>query len=161
MNNKLSRLSSVILDTKIHGTMIKVLNEYKLEICQLSFFVTERRAYSLSLPSENMDSHNLMPLLGCDCIYFMRCPWYLDTCPQSQQWQRGSVLFFFLFVMFLFKRMYLEPEIKWPTSVGSSKKRESSRKTSTSAVLTTQKPLTVWITTNCGKFFKRWEYQTT
>ena len=124
MNNKLSRLSSVILDTKIHGTMIKVLNEYKLEICQLSFFVTERRAYSLSLPSENMDSHNLMPLLGCDCIYFMRCPWYLDTCPQSQQWQRGSVLFFFLFVMFLFKRMYLEPEIKWPTSVGSSKKRE-------------------------------------
>ena len=35
------------------------------------------------------------------------------------------------------------------------------RKTSTSASLTTSKPLTVWITTNCGKFFKRWEYQTT
>ena len=41
------------------------------------------------------------------------------------------------------------------------KKQESSRKTSTSALLTIPKPLTVWITTNCGKFFKRWEYQTT
>ena len=39
-------------------------------------------------------------------------------------------------------------EIKLPTSVGSSKKQESSRKTSTSALLTTSKPLTVWITTN-------------
>ena len=37
--------------------------------------------------------------------------------------------------------------------------KESSRKTSTSALLITPKPLTVWITTNCGKFFKRWEYQ--
>ena len=54
-----------------------------------------------------------------------------------------------------------EPEIKLPTSAGSLKKQESSRKTSTSALLTTLKPLTVWITTNCGKFFKRWEYQTT
>ena len=35
------------------------------------------------------------------------------------------------------------------------------RKTSTSASLTTLKPLTVWITTNYGKFLKRWEYQTT
>ena len=41
------------------------------------------------------------------------------------------------------------------------KKQESSRKTSISALLTMPKPLTVWITTNCGKFFKRWEYQTT
>ena len=41
-----------------------------------------------------------------------------------------------------------EPEIKLPTSVGSSKKQESSRKTSTSALLTTPKTLTVWITTN-------------
>ena len=45
-----------------------------------------------------------------------------------------------------------EPEIKLPTSVGSSKKQESSRKTSTSALLTMPKPLTVWITANCGKF---------
>ena len=41
------------------------------------------------------------------------------------------------------------------------KKQESSRKTSTSASSTTLNPLTVWITTNCGKFFKSWEYQTT
>ena len=54
-----------------------------------------------------------------------------------------------------------EPEIKLPTSVGSSKKQESSRKTSTSALLTMPKPLTLWITTNYGKFLKRWEYQTT
>ena len=54
-----------------------------------------------------------------------------------------------------------DPEIKLPTSVGSLKKQESSRKTSTSALLTTPKSLTVWITTNCGKFWKRWEYQTT
>ena len=54
-----------------------------------------------------------------------------------------------------------EPEIKLPTSAGSWKKQESSRKTSISALLTMPKPLTVWITINCGKFFKRWEYQTT
>ena len=41
------------------------------------------------------------------------------------------------------------------------KKQESSRKTSISASLTMPKPLTVWITINCGKFPKRWEYQTT
>ena len=45
-----------------------------------------------------------------------------------------------------------EPEIKLPTSAGSSKKQETSRKTSISALLTMPKPLTVWITINCGKF---------
>ena len=54
-----------------------------------------------------------------------------------------------------------ELEIKLPTSAGSQKQQENSRKTSTSASLTVLKPLTVWITTNCGKFLKRWEYQTT
>ena len=54
-----------------------------------------------------------------------------------------------------------EPEIKLPTSAGSLKKQESSRKTSISALLTMPKPLTVWITINCRKFWKRWEYQTT
>ena len=47
-----------------------------------------------------------------------------------------------------------EPEIKLPTSAGSWKKQKSSRKTSISALLTMPKPLTVWITINCGKFFK-------
>ena len=50
-----------------------------------------------------------------------------------------------------------EPEIKLPTSVVSLKKQENSRKTSTSALLIIPKPLIVWITTNCGKFLKRWE----
>ena len=45
-----------------------------------------------------------------------------------------------------------EPEIKLPTSAGSSKKQESLRETSISALLTMPKPLTVWITMNCGKF---------
>ena len=53
------------------------------------------------------------------------------------------------------------PEIKLPTSNGSSKKQETSRKTPTSALWSMPKPLTVWITINCGKFLKRWEYQTT
>ena len=43
-----------------------------------------------------------------------------------------------------------EPEIKLPASVGLLKKQESSRETSVTALLTMPKPLTVWITTNCG-----------
>ena len=46
-----------------------------------------------------------------------------------------------------------EPDIK---PDGSSKEQESSRETSISALLTMPKPLTVWITINYGKFFKRW-----
>ena len=49
-----------------------------------------------------------------------------------------------------------ESEIKLPTSIESLKKWESSRKTSSSALLTMPKPLTVWITTNCGKSLKTW-----
>ena len=45
-----------------------------------------------------------------------------------------------------------EPETKLSTSIGSSKKKQNSRKTSISALLTMPKPLTVWITINCGKF---------
>ena len=45
-----------------------------------------------------------------------------------------------------------EPEIKLPTFIGTSKKQESSRNTSTSALLTMPKTLTLWITRNCGKF---------
>ena len=48
-----------------------------------------------------------------------------------------------------------EPGIKLPTFAGSSKKQENSRKTSTYALLTKPKPLTVWITTNYGKYLKR------
>ena len=47
-----------------------------------------------------------------------------------------------------------EPEIKFLSFVRSSKKQENSRKASTSALLNTPKPLTVWVTKNCGKFLK-------
>ena len=50
---------------------------------------------------------------------------------------------------------------KLPTSTGSSKKQESPRKTYISALLTMTKPLTGWITINCGKLWKRWAYKTT
>ena len=54
-----------------------------------------------------------------------------------------------------------EPEIKLTTFFVSWEKQRNFRKKriSTSAPLTMLKPLTVWITTNCGKFFNRWEYQ--
>ena len=54
-----------------------------------------------------------------------------------------------------------EPEIKLPTFAGWWRRQENSRKISTPASLTILKPLTVWITTNCGKFLNRWDYQTT
>ena len=66
----------------------------------------------------------------------------------------------YMTVNFLMFKLDLEkaekPEIKWPTCAGSLKKQESSKKTSISALLTMPKPLTVWITINCGKFWKRW-----
>ena len=54
-----------------------------------------------------------------------------------------------------------KPEIKLPTFTGSLKKQESSIKTYIFVLLSTPKPSTVWITINCRKFWKRWEYQTT
>ena len=54
-----------------------------------------------------------------------------------------------------------EPEIKLPTSAGSSKKQESSKKNIYFCFIDYAKALTVCITINCGKFWKRWEYQTT
>ena len=54
-----------------------------------------------------------------------------------------------------------EPEIKLPTSGALLKKQGSSRKTSIAALLTMPKLLTLWMTINYGKFWKRWEYQTT
>ena len=52
-----------------------------------------------------------------------------------------------------------EPEIKLPTSIRSLEKQRNPRKPLAS--LNTLKPLTLWITTSCRKFFKRWAYQTT
>ena len=64
-----------------------------------------------------------------------------------------------MFKLFLEKAE--EPEIKLPTSVESSKKQVSSRKKIYFCFIDYAKSLTVWITINCGKFWKRWEYQTT
>ena len=54
-----------------------------------------------------------------------------------------------------------EPEIKFPTFIGSWRKQGSFRKTPTPTSLTVLKSFTMWITIHCEKFFKRWEYQTT
>ena len=86
----------------------------------------------------------------------MHCFWYLQgTCNQSPMDTEG-----WLYLRHQIEKTE-EPEIKLPTSAGSLKKQEFSRKTSISALLTMPKPLTVWITINCGKFWKRWEYHTT
>ena len=61
----------------------------------------------------------------------------------------------------MFKMDLEKAEIKFSTSSGSQKKQENSRKTSTSASLTMLNPLILWSTTNCGKFLKKWGYQTT
>ena len=73
--------------------------------------------------------------------------------------QHTSTMNFQMFKLVLEKAE--EPDIKLPTSAGLPKKQENSRKTSTSASLTTLKTLTVGITTNCGKFLNIWEYETT
>ena len=130
----------------------------------------------------------LMSPLSCPSIYFPEWTQHPNTdCSRSQFLNCSSFLFpiqpvntvriilpkihplSFLFCSLSFNnqmfKLVLEKskkrEIKLPTSTGSSKKQENSRKTSISALLTMSKPLTVWITTNCGKFWKRWEYQTT
>ena len=51
--------------------------------------------------------------------------------------------------------------LQYFSTIKKKKKQESSWETSTSALLIMPKPLTVWITANCGKFFKRWEYHIT
>ena len=87
-----------------------------------------------------------------------RCPFHYRGLECKSRKSRNTVNF--LMIKLVLEKAE-EPEIKLPTSAGSSKKQESSKKTSISALLTMPKPLTVWITINCGKFWERWEYQTT
>ena len=89
-----------------------------------------------------------LPLLVKQCLKFSKPSF-------SNMWTMNFQMF-----KLVFKKAE-ESEIKLPTSTGSWKKQESSRKTSISALLTMPKPLTVWIKINRGKFWKRWEYQTT
>ena len=73
------------------------------------------------------------------------------TMPKNVQTTAQSQSFYMLVFKLVLEKAE-ELEIDLPTSAGSSKKQESSRKTSISALLTMPKPLTLWITTNCGKF---------
>ena len=98
----------------------------------------------------------------CNCVALFAIAFLWDwneNWPFPGLWPLLSFPNFQMFKLVLEKAE--EPQIKLPTSSGSWKKQESSRKTSIFVVLTMPKPLTVWITTNCGKFLKRWEYQTT
>ena len=61
------------------------------------------------------------------------------------------------FQMFKLVLEKAEPQFKLPTSLASSKNQESFRKKIYFRFMTTLKPLTVWITTNCGKFLKGWD----
>ena len=122
-----------------------LLTTFVININPGSFiFLTSCSVFYVVLPE---DSNSM---LSCSC--------YLLTFPIC------ILIFFRFYYVFMFKLILEkaeEPEIKLPASTGSSKKQETSRKTSISAFLTMPKPLTVWITIHCGKFWKRWEYQTT
>ena len=106
-----------------------------------------------SLQSQRMLNYCTTVLISCASKVMLKI--LQARLQQYMQWELPDVQAGF--------RKAEEPEIKLPTSIGSSKKQESSRKKKKfiSALLTIAKPLTVWITTDCGKFFKRWEYQTT
>ena len=94
--------------------------------------------------------------------YFLNVSHLLERCLDENLWGYNAPTWTMNFQMFkLVLEKAEEPEIKLPTSAGSLKKQESSRKASISALLTMPKPLTVWTTINCGKFFKRWKYQAT
>ena len=54
-----------------------------------------------------------------------------------------------------------EPEIKLPSVFWNIEKAREFQKNIYFALLTTPKPLSVWITTNCGKLLRRWQYKTT
>ena len=98
-------------------------------------------------------SHQNTYLFCIYCIYFFCLMGSYLPCIYFFCLMGSTLYLFFLFDGVLSR-------IKIPTSVGSSKKQESSRKTHISALLTMPKPSTMWITINCGKFWKRWEYQT-
>ena len=109
-------------------------------------FQSQRKAMpkNAQTPAQLHSSHTLVK----QCSKFSK-PGFSNT------WTMNSLIFK------LVLEKAEEPEIKLPTSAGSRKKQESCRKTSISALLTMPKSKTVWITIKCGKFWKRWEYQTT
>ena len=107
-----------------------------------------------SNPKERQCQRMLKLLHNCTHFTHLQC-----NAQNSPGFNSTWTMNFKMFKMDLEKAEKLE--IKFPTSMGSSKKQESSRKTSISALLTMPKLFIVWITTNYGKFFKRRKYQTT
>ena len=93
-----------------------------------------------------------IPSQGCTRINLLTC----NFLPIIYVYTHIFIYLPILYVNFQMFQLVLEkaeePEIKLPTSAGSSKKQENSRKTSPSALLTMPKTLTMWITINCGKF---------
>ena len=129
--------------------------------CAESSLVCWKRVFALTSPFSWQNSINHCPASFCtqrpNLPVTPATSWIPNLAFQSPKLQQ--YMKFLMFKLVLDKAE--EPEIKLPTSAGSWKKQESSRKTSISALLTMPKPLTVWITINCGKFWKGWEYQTT
>ena len=120
------------------------LNNIQLSCMQMKFieWVTQADCHRILKAREII---RIWGVLKCFCSKFSK-PGFSNTWTVNFQ----------IFKLVLEKAE--EAEIKLPISTGSWKKQEISRKTSISALLITPKPLTVWITINCWKFWKRWEY---
>ena len=136
-------------DSDNHDSVITHLKSDILE-CEVKWFlesITTNRA-----SGGDGISVELFQILKDDAVKVLH-----SICQQiwkTQQWPQGWKRSVFIPIPKKdnAKEKAEEPEIKLPTSAGSSKKQKSSRKTSISALLIMPKPLTVWITINCGKF---------
>ena len=111
----------------------------------------ERSVFTLITKKGNAKNYHMIPLISHTSKVMMK----ILQARLQQTWTVN----FLMFKLVLEKAV--EPEIKLPTSPGSEKNQESSRKASTAALLTTSKPLTMWITINSGKCLKNLEYQAT
>ena len=120
----------------------KLNSDHRTGKCQFSFqFQRKAMSKNIQTTAQLHSSH----MLAKQCSKFFK-PGFNSTWTKNFQ------------MLKLYLEMAEEQEIKLPSFIGSQKKQESSRKTFTSASLTMLKPLTMLITTKCGKFFKRWEY---
>ena len=125
-----SYLRKCLPDTQVRSTMV----------CLLIVLLSK---IGVSLKKKKISSYYCPQLNHINTFTFLYdCP--SQTSAIREPWTSRCSSWFY--------KRQKEPEIKLPTSAGSWKKQESSRKTSISALLTMPKPLTVWITINCGKF---------
>ena len=131
----------------------KCCTQYASKFGKLSVAIGLEKVSFHSNPKERQCQRKLKLLNSCTHLHAREVMLKILQARLQQTWTMN----FQMFKLDLEKAE--EPEIKLPTSFGSLKKRESSRKTSTSTLLIMPNHLTVWITINCGKFFKRWEYQ--